>query len=173
MAAGRDSEFSSPFDAMLDQNRQRLDRLYRGPAGDDDRYSPATTAGSSAPVASPSARGRPAPTAARPPRARSDPARSLDERFGDRWRHEVVEQRRDGDDMVVRCRLTVAGQGVDLTRSGRARIDPTSARHEIIGSADGVPFSFRSDDASGAGGAEQDAVARAVEDALAKCVDAI
>ena len=75
--------------------------------------------------------------------------------------------------MVVRCRLMVASRGIDRTRSGRAPIDPTSVRHDIIGSADGVPFSFRSDDVSGAGGAEQDAVARAVEDALAKCVDAI
>ena len=168
MADGRDSEFSSPFDAMLEHDRKRLDRLYRGPAGDDDRR----PAPSESPAAVPPP-GRAAPAASRSGRISSDPKRILDERFADRWRHEVVEQRRDGDDMVVRCRLMVASRGIDRTRSGRAPIDSTNVRHETIGSADGVPFSFRTDDVSGGGGAEQDAVARAVEDALAKCVDAI
>ena len=106
-------------------------------------------------------------------RAPSDPVQILDERYGDSWRHEVVERRRDGEDMVVSCRLTIAAHGIDLTRSGRARIGRKSARSEIIGSADGIPFSFRSEDASGADGAADDAVERAVADALAKCVTAI
>ncbi len=166
MAAGKEYELSSPFDGMLDRDRNRLDRLYRGPAGDRDN--PVTTS-----EPTPATRPRTTPQAGRPERARSDPARNLDQRFGDRWRHEVVERRRDGDDMAVRCRLTVAAHGIDLTRSGRARIDAASVRPAIIGSADGVPFSFRSDDVTGTDGAEQDAVERAVTDALAKCVDAI
>ncbi len=118
MTDGRDSEFSSPFDALLDQNRKRLEQLYGGP--DDDRHRPAATSAVStaAPV-------RPARPAARAP---SDPKAILDERFGARWRHEVVERRRDGADMAVRCRLTVAAEGIDVTRSGRARIEQTSVR---------------------------------------------
>ena len=166
MVAGKDSEFSSPFDAMLDQDRKRLDQLYQGPA--DDRDSPSTRSKSS-----PSAPSRPRPAAVRSVRAPSDPAPILDEKYGDSWRHEVVERRRDGEDMVVSCRLTIAAHGIDLTRSGRARIGRNSSRSEIIGSADGIPFSFRSEDASGADGAADDAVERAVADALAKCVTAI
>ena len=166
MVADRDSEFSSPFDAMLDQDRKRLDRLYHGPAGDRDR--PATMSESSPRVPT-----RSLPAAGRSVRGPSDSARILDERYGDGWRHEVVERRRDGNDMVVRCRLTIAAHGIDLTRSGRARIDRNSPRPEIIGSADGIPFSFRSDDVTGADGAAQDAEARAVADALAKCMTAI
>ncbi len=166
MVAGNDSEFSSPFDAMLDQDRKRLDQLYQGPA--DDRYSPSTRSKSSPMVPS-----RPRPAAVRSVRAPSDPARILDEKYGDSWRHEVVERRRDGEDMVVSCRLTIAANGIDLTRSGRARIGRNSSRSEIIGSADGIPFSFRSEDATGADGAVDDAVERAVAEALAKCVTAI
>ena len=73
----------------------------------------------------------------------------------------------------MRCRLVVAADGIDLTRSGRARIDAALVRPEIVGSADGIPFSFRAVDASGAGGAEGDAVERALAGALAKCVEAI
>ena len=166
MAADRDSEYSSPFDAILDRDRKRLDQLYRGPAGDRD--SPATTPGSS-----PRMPTWPRPAAGRSVRAPSDPARVLDEKYGDGWHHEVVERRRDGEDMVVRCRLTIAAHGIDLTRSGRARIDRNSPRPEIIGSADGIPFSFRSDDVTGAGGAAEDAEARAVAQALTECVTAI
>ncbi len=166
MVAGNDSEFSSPFDAMLDQDRRRLDQLYQGPAG--DRYSPPPRSKSSPTVPS-----RPLPTAVRSVRAPSDPVQILDERYGDSWRHEVVERRRDGEDMVVSCRLTIAAHGIDLTRSGRARIGRNSSRSEIIGSADGIPFSFRSEDATGADGAAGDAVERAVAEALAKCVTAI
>jgi hypothetical protein len=166
MAAGKGSEFSSPFDAMLARNRDRLDRLHDGAAG--DRYRPAATSDRATPS-------RPDSGPARPPlpagRAPSGPRRILDERFGDRWRHEIVERRRDGADMVVRCRLIVADHGIDVAGSGRARIEAISARHETIGSADGIPFSFRSDDAPGGG--EDDAVERASVDALAKCVEAI
>ena len=161
MVADKDSEFSSPFDALLDQDRKRLDQLYRGPAGDRDSAVPASRA---SPVV---------PRRQRPARLPSDPARMLDEKFGDGWRHEVVERRHDGDDMVVRCRLTIADHGIDVTRSGRARIDLISERPQIVGSADGIPFSFRSEDVSGADGAAEDAVARAVAEALAKCVTEI
>ncbi len=167
MAAGKGSEYSSPFDAMLARNRDRLDRLHDGAAG--DRYRPAAAPDRAAPSRPASGPTRPVPPP--PARAPSGPRRILDERFGDRWRHEIVERRRDGADMVVRCRLTVADHGIDLARLGRARIDPISVRHETIGSADGIPFSFRADDAPGTG--EEDAVERAVSDALAKCVEAI
>ncbi len=166
MVAGNDSEFSSPFDTMLDQDRRRLDQLYQGPAG--DRYSPPTRSKSP-----PSVPSRPRPAAGRSVGPPSDPAQILDEMYGDSWRHEVVERRRDGEDMVVSCRLTIAAHGIDLTRSGRARIGRNSARSEITGSADGIPFSFRSEDATGADGAADDAVERAVAEALAKCVTAI
>ena len=166
MVADRDSEFSSPFDELLEQDRKRLDRLYHGPAG--DRASPVASTRSS-----PTVRSRPPSTAARPLRPPADPANILNEKYGDGWRHEIVERRRDGDDMVVRCRLTIAAHRIDVTRSGRARIDPNSVRPEIVGSADGIPFSFRSEDVTGADGAAEDAAARAVTDALAKCIGAI
>ncbi len=166
MVAEKDSEFSSPFDAMLDQDRKRLDQLYRGPEGDRD----STVATSRSMPIEPRRR---RPAAARPTRPPSNPARALDEKFGDGWSHEIVERRRDGEDMVVRCRLTVADHGIELTRSGRARIDLKSERAQIVGSADGIPFSFRSEDVPGADVAEEEAIARAVAEALAKCVTEI
>ncbi len=45
MAAGKEYEFSSLFDAMLDHNRKRLEQLYGGPS--QDRHGPAATPASS------------------------------------------------------------------------------------------------------------------------------
>jgi len=64
MVADRDSEFSSPFDVMLEKDRARLERLYCGPSPEPDR--PATTL-------------QPAPAMSAPPprpAARAEPARS-------------------------------------------------------------------------------------------------
>ncbi|MFP6749324.1 MAG: hypothetical protein VCD66_17210 [Alphaproteobacteria bacterium] len=52
MTRDRETVFSAAFDGMLEQNRQRLDELYGGPA---DRPSPTT---SLAPKAPPTTKGR-------------------------------------------------------------------------------------------------------------------
>ena len=153
MSAGTEYEFSSSFDAMLDHDRKRLDQLYRGPPDSVETSAP--------------------PRPAKTRRAPSDPQSILDDRFAGRWRHEIVERRHAGDHMAVRCRLTVAGEGIDVTRAGRAPIEQTSVRPEIVATADGIPFSFRSEDVAGDDGAVEDATRRAITDALAKCVAAI
>ena len=57
MAADRNSGFSSPFDAMLKKDRERLERLYRDPSEEEDR---------SAATLAPPPRGGPSRTAASP-----------------------------------------------------------------------------------------------------------
>jgi hypothetical protein len=115
---------ASPFDAMLQANRRQFESL-------TDGY------GAASPAALAPAK---PPSDARPPAA-SDPRRVLNDRYGRGWRHEITERRRDGNEVVVVCKLLIGNGETAVTKTapGRARIRP-GAGIQLQGSADGVAF---------------------------------
>jgi hypothetical protein len=154
MANGQRSQASALFDAMLVDNKARLDALLRadrfGESGDDrDRL--AATRRSSA--------------AGRTPLdvAGSGAARYLNERFANRWHYEIAERHRLGDEAIVMCKLVLEDQGVVKTQFGRAKI----AADSLSGRSGTVRFRL---ELSGLERHEDDAYRRAAENALANCV---
>jgi hypothetical protein len=151
MAAGRHSDFTSPFDEMLDHSRRQFDDLYSGPVS--------------------SSRSPPAPES-KPERHDVAPqtARFLDDRYGDRWRYEIVERRREGDEVIVLCKLTVAEGGPSRTQFGRASVGGEGSG--VGGTAGGIAFTLGAGAAPAASGdPEQAAYQRAIAAALAKCAE--
>jgi hypothetical protein len=154
-------ELSSVFDDMLAQTRKRFDDLYRG--GQPRAGEPVAPA---RPFAS-------RELAARRPRAStsrlasdSPAARLLNERFGSDWRHQITEQKRDGDEAIVLCKLTFGRDNAVRTQFGRARISGIP----VVAASGGVRFKI------GGAGTEQDerdAFRRAAEAGLMNCVDMI
>lgn len=159
---------SSAFDDMLKQTRRELDGLYDGSVN-----SPSTSERSTAP--SPLA--APSPTqpsrAPRPSGGSSDAERFLNDRYGDGWRQDILERTRDGDEVVVLCKLTIDDQGIAKTQFGRARILGAKSSSTVAGTVGGISFGL-----GGAGNgnrardetAESAAYRTAAEDALTKCV---
>lgn len=130
----------SPFDTMLDDARRELDALAGEPSA-------------------------PAPRVAESPADLSEPERFLNDRYGDGWQVEIAERRREGDEVVVLCRLTVPEHDITRAQFGRARIGATAP---LNGSSGGVAFSLG---AVGQGaGEELQAYASAEANGLAKCV---
>lgn len=159
MASDRRSSSSSTsaassFDEMLERNRRELDGMYGGLAW---------TGASEAPP----------PGAASPARAASAErpvVRQLNQRFGDKWRYEITERRRDGDEVIVLCRLTLPERNVTKAQFGLARIGRAGAGAAVRGSAAGVSFTLGAGESvSLAGDSEDAAYERAADDALAKC----
>ena len=153
MASDRRSSSSSTsaassFDEMLERNRRELDGMYGGIAWTDPRE------------------------AAPPPGAAvaSPVVRQLNQRFGDEWRYEITERRRDGDEVVVLCRLTLPERNVTKAQFGLARIGRAGAGAAVRGSAGGVSFTLGAGESGWlAGDSEDAAYERAADDALAKC----
>ena len=123
MANERRDRLSSGFDDMLDRNRQALDALYGG---------------RTAPERAPRDRQPSAPEPATP--ASSDPKRFLDDRYGNGWAYEITERRRDGDEVIVLLKLTVADQNISKSQFGSARIG--GAGNGAAGTVDGVAFTL-------------------------------
>jgi len=163
MSSGPGNDRSSPFDRMLAESRSQFDALLRQPKqgsvvarSDRPRETPPPTSSSSPPSAAtdhttPAASHASPPVSASPPldiRA-TDIGRTLASRFGDAWRYDVVDTRRDGEDVVVWGRLVVEDRGYDKTRRGRARIHGPSGSGgsggdtPISASAGGVDFVLR------------------------------
>lgn len=195
MASRQRSGLSSPFDEMVEKTRKQFDDLsgemaprWPGNAGappktatapqeaaprEAERYAPRTAAPPPPAPAQSTAPQRPGPAAGFDAGS-MDPAKFLDDRFGGLWRHEITDRRRDGDDVVVRCRLGIDGEDSPPTQMGRARIYAAGQASEIAGSADGVAFSFRAGSApsgNGAAEAEEAAYREAERAALARCVE--
>ena len=153
MASDRRSSSSSTsaassFDEMLERNRRELDGMYGGIAWTEPREAaPPPGAGAASPV-----------------------VRQLNQRFGDEWRYEITERRRDGDEVVVLCRLTLPERNVTKAQFGLARIGRAGAGAAVRGSAGGVSFTLGAGDSGWlAGDSEDAAYERAADDALAKC----
>ncbi len=141
---------ASVFDDMLARNRERLDALHPAGRTHSSEASPPAAGPARAAVAASEVAG-------------SEAARRLNERFGDRWRHEIVEQHRDGDEAIVLCKLTLPDQGIVKTQFGRARIAGAVAGHSA-----GLRFTLGP---SSAAQDEAEAYRRAAAAALAKCVE--
>jgi hypothetical protein len=154
MASGQRSQLSAPFDAMLAHNKERLDALLpedrRDHSGDDRNRGAATRRSSTARSALLDVASSPA-------------AQYLNERFADRWRYEIAERRRLGDEAVVLCKLVLKDQGVVKTQFGRAKI----AADGVAGRSGAVRFRL---ELSAPEQNEEDAYQRAAENALANCV---
>ncbi|NKC12789.1 MAG: hypothetical protein GKR94_11490 [Gammaproteobacteria bacterium] len=118
------------FDTLLDDNKRQLDGLMGMPSG--------PTAGASALL--PGA--RPWPQSREPGAddwSDSTIAAELDARFGKRWRFEIREQRREGDEIIVLGRLSVPDKNLSRSHFGAARMGTASGPS---GTSQGVAFSL-------------------------------
>jgi hypothetical protein len=146
---------SSVFDEMLTKNKSSFDDLYRRGA------MPGTGTTEWLEATAPPSRLRAATSDVDPA---SEAARRLNERFGDDWRYEIIDPRRDGDEAIVLCKLTFGIDGSVRTQFGRAKI----SEEPLIGVSDGVQFRLA---AGGAAQDEREAFRRAAEAALMNCTD--
>jgi hypothetical protein len=177
MARKRDSRsrLSSAFNGMLEQNRKQFEALTNG-IGARDRE--ATRSPRSSEIVAPSAPPRPAErsrdaASAAPAPSRSNAVRFLDDRYGDGWSYEIAERRREGDEVIVLCKLSIPDQDISKSQFGRARI-AAGGGAGLAGSADGIAFSLGSEseaEVAGAGDPEEAAFQKAVASALAKCAE--
>ncbi len=203
MGRDRRSGFASPFDEMLEQTRKEFEKLAGGTGPRRSRERPPEAsrerepAGLTAPIPPPnppaplprapaaSAASAPARPRAAAPRPRAsgelspETERFLDERLGNGWSFEVTERRREGDEVVARCKLSLADRNLSKTQYGRARVASAgSADGALEGSADGLAFSIETNGAplgngggGGGGAGEDEAFQQAIESALAKCAE--
>lgn len=161
MANTQRPELSSVFDDMLAQNKKRFDDLYRS----GRPHAGETVAAAKTPI------GRErtsSPTAASSSQLATDSpaAGRLNERFGDDWRFEIIEQQRDGDEAIVLCKLVFGKDGAVRTQFGRASLSDGP----VSGASGGVRFKVG---IANAAQDEREAYRRATEAALMNCVDLI
>jgi len=164
--ASRDRQsLSSAFDDMLKQTWRELDGLHDGPTGSSSLTERA--AAPSPPPPSPRSR------VSRPSGGSSDAERFLNDRYGDGWRQEILERKRDGDEVVVLCKLIIEDQDISKTQFGRAHVAGNAPGASVAGTSGGVSFGIGEPrDHGRAPGENAEAVAyrAAASDALAKCV---
>jgi len=165
---------SSPFDRMLDDNRRQFDALLtrRAPAARPELRAEPPRPSAPAEMSAP-------PAAAPPARSTdgehidiraSDIGQTLARRYGENWRFEIVDRRRDGEDVVVWARLTAGDH--DKTRRGRARIQSAAGAASISAKAGGTDFVLRAGEEPAfavSDDPEQTAYEKAATLALAAC----
>ncbi len=171
MTTNKRTSSTAAFDEMLARNRRELDALYPGPAStagapsftDPPPPPPATEPPATSP---PSARRAPEPDS-----ADSETVRTLNERYGDGWRYDVIDRRREGDEIIVLCKLVIDEGEVTKAQFGSARVGGGGT--PTAGSAGGMSFSFGTSRSasvpSSPASPEELAYARAVDAALARC----
>jgi len=185
MATNSNSGRPSSLDRMLEESRREFEALYRVPK----RGSAPPAVSNEALAAEPSQGSASGSPQTRPPAPSDSPdsadsldireteiGRMLANRFADRWRCDVVDTRRDGDDVMVWVRLTVGEIDHDKTRRGRARIHIPGGADPVMGHADGTTFILQAGDAappSGSGDPEATAREAAIAMALAACAKGI
>ena len=156
---------------MLERSRRELDALSSGSGSPALSPTSRTTA---RPPASASAAARTESARASPPAARSRAERALDEKLGADWRCEVLERTREGDELVVRCRVTAPARGVTRTWFGSAPLSGggRGGASGMKGTAGNVRFTLGAGAGAGANDpirAEREAERQAIESALAAC----
>jgi len=163
---------SNAFDQMLDQSKRQFDDLFGpGLAPSSPRQIAATASAATAEPARPV--GRPEDST-----MSAETAQKLFARFGNGWRHEIVDRQRHDEKVIVTCHLIVDGMDeASAPQQGSAYISRSvAAGTALAGTADGVAFDFApTDDGGRASGAatEDDAVRQAVGIALIKCMQTI
>ena len=171
MSSDRLSGFSSAFDELLERSRRELDALSSGSGSPALTPAPGTAARPSA--SPPSVSRTESIPPATPAASRSPAEHALDEKLGAGWRYEVLDRTRDGDELVVRCRVTAPARGVSRTWYGSAPMAGTGRSSSgLKGSAGNVKFTLGRSPGKGAENpiqAERDAERSAVESALAAC----
>ena len=149
MADKRDSRLSSSFDGMLKANWRQFEALTNG-------------------IGARARKAAPPPSTAAP--APSDAVRFLDDRYGNGWSYEVAERRREGDEIIVLCKLSIPDQDISKSQFGSATVLGAGGAPGVGGSADGIAFSLGSEE-GGDGDPEEAAFQRALASALAKCAE--
>jgi len=151
---------SSVFDDMLSKTRKSFDKLYSSrqlPAGPSAAGSKSVLRRQKTPTS---------PSENLQIDADSPAARRLNERLGDDWRFEIAEQKRDGDEAIVLCKLIIGKDGAVRTQFGRAKIQ----RASVAGASGGVRFQVGG---TAAAPDEREAFRRATEAALMNCAELI
>ena len=169
MATSDKSGMTSAFDEMLERNQRELDALYSGPISTS--RSPTIADASSRmtppPATPPVSASRQVPGA---DERSSATVRNLTERYGDKWHYDVVDRRREGDEIIVLCKLSIEDDQISKAHFGSASIG--AAGTKTAASAGGTSFSFGAAGESretSMGDPEDLAYKRAVDAALAKC----
>ena len=179
------SKLSSAFDELLAQNRKQMDELLGkspeaapGPAAQSPTYAPAPPSPPRATAGPVTTTSKPVSTSGRPSSRRDDVppevAAQLDRRYGDEWRHEVKERRREGNEIVLTCSLMVEADNLSTTQTGRA---PVGAGTGFInGSANGFRFRLTpKGGGQGESGNDPEGVAyrKALGKALTRCIETL
>jgi len=159
---------SSAFDNMLKDARRELDGLFDGSvtARADERPT------ASSPYSPPPKPRKSSPQSSSRSANLSDAERFLNDRYADGWRREILERKRDGNEVVVLCKLIVEDHDISKTQFGRARVGGGNAV-AVGGTSGGVSFGVggsRERDRTSGENAESVAYRVATADALAKCV---
>lgn len=174
MADDKMTGFSSAFDGLMDRTRKRFEEHSAGTFNRVPDRDIGSAVLPSAPAVIPPT--SPPPVSAQPPpkrkRRKSEAVRRLNERFGEGWSYEVTERRREGDELIVLCRVDIPDKEISKTQFGSARVLKPGERFTLRGTVDGVPIGI----AVGRGAPvtrdpEESAFRRAVDVALAKCAE--
>ena len=155
------SSATSPFDDLLKQSRESFETLAGspGPASGSSRKSSFYSQPPSKELSQ-----SPEPSNVR---------QFLDDRYGDRWRHEILERKQERDQIIVLCKLTIEDEGISKNQFGEATIERDSGGvAQRAGKVNGIPFSFGPSEADNGDG-EAAAFQRATESALAKCAESL
>ena len=167
MTTNERTRSTAAFDEMLARNRRELDALYPGPASAAGAPSITDPPATEPPATSPPS-DRQAPE---PDSTDSETVRTLNERYGDGWRYDVIDRRREGDEIIVLCKLVIDEGEVTKAHFGSARVGGSGT--PTAGSAGGTSFSFGASRSasvpSSPASPEELAYARAVDAALARC----
>jgi hypothetical protein len=151
-------ELSAVFDDMLSRNKKSFEELYRGGRSltEPTAVTEAATGGKTG--TSPRSNGELG--------VDSLVAHRLSERLGNDWRYEVAEQKREGDEAIVLCKLILGKSGAVRTQFGRAKI----AHATVAGVSGGMRFQVGGMPAAPD---EREAFRRAIEAALMNCAELI
>ena len=181
MPSDRLTGFSSAFDELLERSRRELDALSGGSGARALSPTPRTSSGPSTRASAATARNVTQDVSTRapasPPASRSPAERALDEKLGAGWRYEILDRTREGDELVVRCRVMAPARGVSRTWHGSARLSGAGrggGTSGTTGTAGNVRFSLGAGAGTGTERhdpirAEREAERQAIESALAAC----
>ena len=155
------SSATSPFDDLLKQSRESFETLAGspGPASKSSRKSSSDL--------------QPPSDELSQLHEPSNVRQFLDGRYGDRWRHEILERRRERDQIIVLCKLIIEDEDISKSQFGKATIERGSGGvSQCAGKVNGIPFSFTPSEADNDDG-EAAAFRRATESALEKCTESL